>query len=309
VLSGTKINGCEISSYTECPDADLRDANLKTGSISFGNFSNADFRGAELSATSMVKANLTNADLRKPRVILMDISAVNLSQARLGGATNGTAVWMQASCARWNSLGPQSGVRLYRKPTCGVRTSAAPRVCNTVMSDGSVMGVTAGDCPGTVSFGATNSTVKMNPDNPLSLGAKSQMTSTPVKPVGSVLNGCTLQPEINCSGADLSGSNLTNVLPYQSTLIAFKIDSANAEGLSMSFSDARRLQTRGTMLIGAGATRSNLKGAQLSGAELSFAAIALADLTGADLSGANLGFGDVSGFDMTRANLAGVNIS
>ena len=90
-----------------------------------------------------------------------------------------------------------------------------------------------------------------------------------------VVNGCTIEANTSCIGAELSGADLT--------------------GADLSYAD----------LSYADLTGADLTGADLSGASLWRADLSFADLTGADLSEAWFANAYLNGADLTNTDLSG----
>jgi hypothetical protein len=116
--------------------------------------------------------------------------------------------------------------------------------------------------------------------------------------VSGVVNGYTIEPKAdlsgaNLSGADLSEANLNGANLHGADLRGAKLHGADLRGANLRWADLRWADLRGANLYGA-----NLHGADLSGADLSEA-----DLYGADLSEANLREADLTMADLNGAKL------
>ena len=102
-----------------------------------------------------------------------------------------------------------------------------------------------------------------------------------------VINGCTIEANTSCYGANLSGADLSDV---------------NLNGANLTFTDLSDANLSGANLSGANLSSAHLSGANLTNAYLLYADLLYADLTDANLTGASLHAADLSG-----ANLNGVS--
>jgi uncharacterized protein YjbI with pentapeptide repeats len=101
-----------------------------------------------------------------------------------------------------------------------------------------------------------------------------------------VINGCVLEPNTQCPGADLSGANLSgSTLGGEPTGI--DLTRANLSGANLSRADFYQTSLRG----------ANLSGADLSGADLTEARVAGYDLIGAKLCNTTMPSGNVNNDD------------
>jgi Pentapeptide repeats (8 copies) len=82
--SGTPeaVGDCTIAPGTQCPGADLSDANLEGVDLS-----GADLSSAILTETDLSGANLTEVNLRDSRITDSNLSEADLTRANLTGAT------------------------------------------------------------------------------------------------------------------------------------------------------------------------------------------------------------------------------
>ena len=101
---------------------------------------------------------------------------------------------------------------------------------------------------------------------------------------GKVINGCTIQPNTSCPGADLRGA----YLPF-ADLSGADLDRAN--------------------LMGAALIHANLRDANLQRTSLGLAVLGAADLTGADLRGASLTKANLADAELTNARLDHVDLT
>jgi uncharacterized protein YjbI with pentapeptide repeats len=103
-------------------------------------------------------------------------------------------------------------------------------------------------------------------------------------PIAKEINGCKIQPDTQCPGADLSGADLGAITSkgHPGRLLA-KLSGGNFSGANFEDAYMARID-----LSGADLTNANLKRANLYQATLFEA-----DLSGADLTGVDLSFADM----------------
>jgi uncharacterized protein YjbI with pentapeptide repeats len=89
------------------------------------------------------------------------------------------------------------------------------------------------------------------------------------------VNGCTIEPETSCSGADLANADLEGV-----DLSRADLTSANLDGANLSDADLSEANLSGASIVGA-----DLSGADLTSANLTDATISSANFDGATLCG------------------------
>jgi hypothetical protein len=98
-----------------------------------------------------------------------------------------------------------------------------------------------------------------------------------------IVNGYTIGPNTNLSGANLEGVNLMG-----SKLVGANLEGANLMGVNLEGADLEGVNLMGSKLVGAKLMGANLAGANLAGANLRDAYLAGANLEGAVLIGADL---------------------
>lgn len=104
-------------------------------------------------------------------------------------------------------------------------------------------------------------------------------------PVEAEINGCKIEPDTQCPGADLAGADLGTITAGSHHVARFAAQLTRGNFRGATFEGA---YLAGTRLSGADLSNANLRGADLYGAELFEA-----DLTGADLTDADLSFADI----------------
>jgi hypothetical protein len=108
-----------------------------------------------------------------------------------------------------------------------------------------------------------------------------------------LVNGYTIEPTANLTGANLTAANL-----YAANLCAANLSGANLRATNLTAAD----------LHAANLTAADLTGANLTAADLTGANLTAADLSGANLTGANLTAADLSGANLCAADLSGANL-
>lgn len=128
---------------------------------------------------------------------------------------------------------------------------------------------------------------------------------------GRVVNGCLIQPNTQCYGADLSGADLSGADLTLARLAFARLTRANLSDARLVIAGLSNTDLRGAVL-----TRADVRGANLSGSNLSGANLVDADLSGgplgvagAELEAANLEGADLEGADLSRADLSRADLS
>lgn len=90
--STRNVNGCTVvddptqEHHTNCPGANLSQADLSRAKLSFANFSGADLTSANLSDADLASTNLSRAKLTFANLIGANLSRAELADAFLYGA-------------------------------------------------------------------------------------------------------------------------------------------------------------------------------------------------------------------------------
>ena len=156
---------------------------------------------------------------------------------------------------------------------------------------------------------------------------------------GRVARGCTVKHHAQCSGVDLSGSdlrgaelhhaNLHGAVLHHANLRGAVLHHANLRGAELHHADLRGVDLEHADLRGVSLHHANLRGAHLRGAKLHHlpeggtgvrtgaacspncqgADLSYADLTNAELAGADLRYANLTGANLTGAELRSANLA
>lgn len=124
-----------------------------------------------------------------------------------------------------------------------------------------------------------------------------------------VINGCAIEPNAQCAGADLAGANLRGAVLFEANLQRAVLTGAQLANANLVAATLVQANLSGASMSAVELIRADLSGADLTGADLSVADLAEAVLFEANLSDANLSEAELSQVDLGGANLSGVNLS
>ncbi|MFZ0323679.1 MAG: pentapeptide repeat-containing protein [Actinomycetes bacterium] len=260
---------------TPSPDVDWSGCNLAGANLASADLRRANLSAANLSAADLDAAVLIDANLTGASLTGASLSDVNLTDSRLGNA--------KLTDANLND-GDLRGADLTGADLGGVSVARANLIRTTQVRvrSGGVTGIpTALPTPWVIVVGYL-----VGPAADLSGAALS----------GADLSGTTM------TNADLSGADLSAAIISDATL-----DNANFSGADLRRANLTRSSVTGANLSGANLARADLRGSNLNGVDLTDAGLAYADvrratLVGASLAGADLDFTDLTGADLTNAS-------
>ena len=127
--------------------------------------------------------------------------------------------------------------------------------------------------------------------------------------MATVVNGYTIEPEADLSGAELRSAYLTGADLNYADLTLATLNDAELTDANLSNANLSYARLNGASLSDADLSYADLTIAELSMADLSYADLSYADLSGADLIGANLTVADLIGANLTNADLTAADLS
>ncbi len=249
------------------------------------NLAGANLAGADLRRANLSAANLSAADMDAAALIDANLTGANLTGASLSDVnlTEAVLVNIKLTGANLND-GDLRGADLTGADLAGVSVVRANLTRATLVRvrSGGVTGTpTALPTPWVIVAGYL-----VGPAADLSGAALS----------GADLSGTTM------TNADLSGADLSTAIISDATL-----NNANLSGADLRRANLTRSSVNNANLSNAKLARADLRGSNLNGVDLTDADLAYADmrrstLVGASLAGADLDFTDLTGADLTNAS-------
>jgi len=335
-LAGANLFGANLA-YADLADANLSGANLELANLEHANLSGANLAGANLEAADLKNAQLDRVSgqvigepMRVPGRYRFHNGYLVGPGAVLSGANLADLIFVGApghlrDLSRMDLTGADlSGADLQDTNLTGVDFAGA----NLTEADLSGADLTRVNLGGANLTGTTFGPIVGSGEALLSPGVRTvpPVVGVPVglSSFGTILvDGTFFGPDVDLSGADLSGRNLSVLQggPFvpAASLASANLAGANLAGVSLGSTDL--FSVRGQLavaplagdlpsgysvvdnyIVGPGA---DLAGVNLAGRPLAFLNLSGASLAGADLSGSDLTEADLSGADLTGANLSG----
>ena len=127
-------------------------------------------------------------------------------------------------------------------------------------------------------------------------------TPTPTPPA--LVNGCRIKAHAVCPNMDFTGVDLTGVNLSSSFLI-----NSNFSGVNLTNANLSGARLTGSVFNGATMTGVNLQGAELVGSSLQSAKLSSANLSKASLAKSNFSSASMNGSNLTRATAIRTNFS